>query len=185
MVAAAIAQKALPFPPTLAELTPAADTLRDTTDAPRASLDPVGRVIRDAQPRLTWTARAGATYVVIIDSGDEDVLHSKPLHVPYWTPTRPLARGRTYAWEVDVHTDAGEEVLPRADEPQALFRITSVEDEQNIDAALRAHPDDPLLHAVVYAAAGLRKEAEAALRKAAAEGNRDAKAILARTTGKS
>jgi hypothetical protein len=183
LIATAIAEKALSFPASLAELTPAADTLRDTGDAVQGSLDPVGRVIRDVRPRLTWTARAGATYVVLIYAGDEEVARSKSLRVPYWTPPRPLARGRTYAWQVNVRTDETDEILPRAEEPQALFRVTSVEDEKNIDAALRAHPDDPLLHAVVYAAAGLREEAEAALRKAAADGDRDAQAILA--TGKS
>ena len=185
LIAAAIAEKALPFPATLAELTPAADTLRDTGDVTPASLDPVGRVIRDVRPRLSWSARTGATYVVLIYAGDEEVARSPSLRVPHWTPSDALARGRTYAWQVNVTTEAGEDVLPSAEEPPALFRVTSVEEEQNIDAALRAHPDDSLLHAVVYAVAGLRADANAALRKAAAQGDRDAQAIVARATGKS
>jgi hypothetical protein len=178
LIASAVATKALPFPDTLAEVTVEGDALRSATPTAPGALEPAGRVIRSTQPQFRWRARRGATYVVLIYAGDEEVARSPSLTTPQWTPSRPLARGQTYAWQVNVRSGGDEDILPSPEEPPALFRITSAADEQNIDAALRAHPSDALLHAVVYAAAGLREEAEAALRDAADRGNVDARAIL-------
>ena len=55
--------------------------------------------------------------------------------------------------------------------PPAMFRITTAADERAIDEALAQWPHEHLLHAVLFARAGLRDDAAAALERARAAGD--------------
>lgn len=154
----------LPFPRDLATLRGIDDTFRGTGDAPRAELWPYGVVIDDVRPVFTWPARAGATYIVTLFDGDEQIARSDALPVARWTPPRDLRRGRTYEWQVRVEAAGESTILPRAPAPAAMFRVVSEDDHRDIVAAKRTN--DPLLLAVLLARSGLRDEAIEALRKA-------------------
>jgi hypothetical protein len=172
LVRTAIESERLPFPRSL-DVSPdvlrgsklpfpgAADTSPDAVRVP--DLVPSGVVIDEVRPRFSWPSRAGATYVVSIFRGDRQVARSEPLTETRWTPAKPLARGRTYAWQVKATRGRESEIIPAPPVPPARFHIVSSRHHDELAEARRLHPDDHLLHAVLAARAGLREEALQAL----------------------
>ncbi|HKR64227.1 MAG TPA: hypothetical protein VJZ00_10900 [Thermoanaerobaculia bacterium] len=137
----------------------APDVLRGSSNTTAANVAPNGVVIDEVRPRFSWPARDGATYVVSIFDGDRRVAQSEPLTKTQWTPPAPLARGRTYVWQVQATRDETREIIPAPPAPPATFHVVSQRDHDDLTAARNLHPDDPLLHAVLAARAGLREEA--------------------------
>jgi hypothetical protein len=70
-----------------------------------------------------------------------------------------LSRGKTYAWQVEVHRGASVELLPAPPEPQALFRVLDERSSAELAEARRRFPDDHLLLGVLEARFGLQQEA--------------------------
>lgn len=156
----------LPFRTDLARLRGKSDSLRGADDAPVDGLAPAGIVVDETRPRFTWPERRGAVYVVLLYENDEEIARSKPLSAAEWRPERELQRGRTYAWQVEVRRGDALELLPPPAAPEARFRIAGADAHRQIEEARRAHPDDHLLHAILYARAGLEAEARAAWERA-------------------
>ena len=154
----------LPFPDDLAQLRGEREPLRGPSE--HAHLEPAGIVIDDTTPSFTWPRIKDATYVVAVFDGEEEVARSEPLSRPRWRPTRPIPRGRTYAWQVEARSPAGITILPTPPDPPARFRIVSAAVHEELASAQRLHPDDSLLLAVLYARAGLESEAREQLRLA-------------------
>lgn len=151
-------------PPVLHTLRPEAQTLRGSQTAAGAELHPAGEVIDDNRPVLTWTATAGARYVVMIFAGEEPVATSPPLSDAHWRPPQPLRRDTTYSWQVETRgADGSSNIAPAPPQPEALFRIADAESLADIDAAGRSHPADHLLLAILYARAGMKTRALAEL----------------------
>lgn len=175
LVDAAVAARALPQAD-LRELTPSADVLRSAPRGARADLQPAGVVVRETRPQLTWQHRTDATYVVSIFRGEKEVMRSESLSRSSWTPDRELTRGQTYLWQIEVRQNRAFDLIPKPPAPPALFKIVSAEEHRAIEEATASHPSDHLLHAVLYARAGLESEAGEALRRAVAAG--DARAQL-------
>lgn len=127
---------------------------------PRAdALAPAGVVIETVRPELTWPATDGAAYVVSMFEGDREVARSPRLTRNRWTPERALRRGRIYVWQVEVLRGETSEIIPQPPAPQALFAVVAAEAQRALQAARAAHPDDHLLLAVLYARAGMEREA--------------------------
>ena len=179
LVRTALTTARLPFPSDLALLETSPDILRGGSNGVLATVWPSGVVVDDPRPRFLWPEREGATYVVSVFDEGREVLASGPLTTAAWTPPRPLARGHTYSWEVQVTRGTAAEILPASPAPPARFRIASASDHAQLEDARRDHPGDPILHAVLAARAGLRAEAMAALRQGAKAGNEDARRLLA------
>ena len=156
LVNAAIATGVLPFPKDFAHKP---DALRGGDEGAKGNLHPTGVYVDETRPRFTWPARDGATYVVSIYSGDEEIARSEPLTSTTWTPRRPLPRGKTYIWQVEATSGDTRTILPAPPAPPAMFRVVSARDREELALARREHPDDHALHAVLAARAGLREEA--------------------------
>jgi hypothetical protein len=171
LVDRAIASGRLPYPRDLASLTAPVRSLRGADDPPSEVLHPAGIVVDETRPVFTWPVQEDATYVVSVFDGDREIETSPMLSSPRWQPSRPLRRGRTYAWQVEVSRDGTTEIRPRPPQPLALIRITDEESHRAIASALAQHPNDHLLHAVLYARAGLARDARLALRRAQESGN--------------
>lgn len=173
LVDEAVRTRRLPMASGLDELNPGADPLRGGESRAAAALSPAGAVVATARPRFRWPAANGqATYAVAVFDGNSEVASSGTLTATEWTPPSDLPAERTLAWQVEVTRGANRFIMPVPPAPPALFRIASAADRAQIDAALSQHPDDHLLHAVLYARAGLAAEADAALQRAAAAGDR-------------
>lgn len=127
-------------------------------------LAPAGTVLLTNKPSFRWSAMQGASgYVVeVYDDQFQVVTTSPQLTDRSWTTT--LARGKVYSWQVKAIKDGEEFTSPRPPAPQAKFRILDQAKANEIARARRAHGDSHLTLALLYADAGLIREAEQELR---------------------
>ena len=77
-----------------------------------------------------------------------------------WTATQSLSRGQVYSWQVKAVKDGQEVTVPRPPAPQAKFRVIDQGRLNEILAAEQAYGSSHLTLALLYARAGLLKEAE-------------------------
>lgn len=129
-----------------------------------AVLAPLGTVLLTDKPAFRWSPMDGATgYVVeVYDDQFKLVATSPQLTDASWTTT--LARGKVYSWQVKAFKDGQEVTSPRPPAPQAKFRVLDQAKANEIARAKRAHGNSHLTLALLYADAGLIREAEQELR---------------------
>jgi hypothetical protein len=177
LVEEAVAQRRLPLPssPSL-DMPP--DALRSGTASAEIALHPAGIIVEDTRPEFRWPRTEGATYQVFVYAGEREVAQSDVSSEPRWKPRRDLPRGAMYVWQVEVRRGDAAEIIPAPPAPMARFRILGEREQADLAAARARHPDDELLHAILYAKYGLAPEAKHALARAAQRGDRDAIAIL-------
>ena len=145
-------------------LTRASSTLMGSDDKSHefAVSEPVGSVVLTNQPAFRWTALEGATnYVVeVYDDQFKLVVSSGELTNRSWNISTPLARGRVYSWQVKAMKDGQEVTSPRPPAPQAKFRVLDQAKANEIAQAKRAYGSSHLTLGLLYAEAGLLREAE-------------------------
>jgi hypothetical protein len=147
---------------------PWADRKGDTllsVDAGGASFSlvgPVGKIVRDVQPTLSWTPLEGAaSYVVTIrDSQARTIATSGVISTTAWRVTQPLRRGAVYSWQVLAVKGDAEAVSPPPNAPEARFKVMEEMVAQELEKAEQLRPRSHLLMGVLYAGAGLLEEAE-------------------------
>lgn len=125
-------------------------------------LEPAGNVLLTDRPAFRWSKLDGATsYVVeVYDDQFKLVASSPQLTALSWTTTQPLPRGRVYAWQVKATKDGVETTSPRPPAPQAKFRVLDQAKANELSRAKRAHGSSHLTLGLLYAEAGLLREAE-------------------------
>jgi anti-sigma factor RsiW len=129
-------------------------------------IEPAGVVIMTDRPTFRWTRFEGAGgYVVeIYDEQFKLVTTSPQVTTVSWTATQALPRGRVYSWQVKASKDGQETTVPRPPAPQAKFRVIDQGRMNEIERARRAYGSSHLTLALLYAEAGLMREAEQELR---------------------
>lgn len=122
--------------------------------------EPLGNVLLNNRPTFRWSAMEGATgYVVeVYDDKFHLVTSSPQLTDLTWTTTLP--RGNVYSWQVKAIKDGQEVLSPRPPAPQAKFRILDQAKANELAKARRAYPSAHLTLGLLYADAGLLREAE-------------------------
>lgn len=127
-------------------------------------LAPAGTVLLTDKPAFRWSTMEGlSAYVVeVYDEQFKLVATSPELTEASWTTTLP--RGKVYSWQVKALKEGQEFTSPRPPAPQAKFRILDQAKANEIARARRAHGNSHLTLALLYADAGLLKEAEQELR---------------------
>lgn len=125
-------------------------------------LEPVGSVSLSDRPAFRWSAMEGATgYVVeVYDDQFKLAASSQQLTNRSWTIQQPLPRGKVYSWQVKAIKDGQEITSPRPPAPQAKFRILNAAKANELARAKRAYSSSHLTLGLLYADAGLLKEAE-------------------------
>lgn len=157
------------MPSVLRKLRRGADVLRGSATA-RALLAPAGIVVESQRPRFTWDIAGGERFEVWLFAEGREVARSGSLKEKAWTPQRPLRRGVTYTWEVQVERNGGEtEVHPMPPAPPAEVHVLDAKLHEEIEEARRKHAGDHLLLALLYARAGLVAEAKAELGRVTSE----------------
>ncbi len=129
-------------------------------------LDPAGSVLLTDRPAFSWSELEGATgYVVeVYDDAFNLVASSPRLDARQWNAPQTLSRGKVYSWQVTAFKDGQEIKSPRPPAPQARFRILDRAKADELARARRAYPSSHLTLGLLYARAGLLKEAEQELR---------------------
>lgn len=168
LVAEAKRSGTLPFPPDLDALRGQEEILRGSSDESQR-VSPAGIVIDETRPTFRWPARKAGRYTLFIFDGERQLASSGELDAPRWTAKSDLPRGRTLTWQVEVTDGERVETIPRPPAPPAMFRIATDAGHRDLVRALAAHPRDHLLHAVLYARAGMRREALEAMGRAKAK----------------
>jgi anti-sigma factor RsiW len=171
LVATALETGRVEMPEELRQVRTSREELRGTTPVPAtATFTPAGVIVESDRPAFLWPATPGATYVVkVFDPDYEPVASSGELDRAEWTPLRPLPRDVRLAWEVEVRTGTRRTTIPASPDPAALFRILPDSQRRELELARRNHPDHHLLLGILYARAGLQKEAAQELRRASAD----------------
>jgi anti-sigma factor RsiW len=154
------------MPPVLRELAPSGVVLRGA-EATRMQLSPRGTVVEETQPSFTWRAVPDARYRVTIFDDGREVAASPALTATRWQPERALARGRMYAWQLQVITPKQRELFPGAAEGPATVRVLDDTAAAELQEARRRAGSDHLLLGVLAARAGLVARAESELSLAA------------------
>jgi hypothetical protein len=129
-------------------------------------IEPLGKVLMSDHPTFRWSPMEGATvYVVeVYDSKFNLVATSPQLTNQSWELVQSLARGQVYSWQVKAIKDGQEFKSPRPPAPQAKFRILDQAKANELAKARRAYVSSHLTLGLLYAEAGLLKEAEQELR---------------------
>jgi hypothetical protein len=127
-------------------------------------LEPAGSVLLTDKPAFRWSTLEGATgYVVEVYDAQFNLVTSSPqLSNPSWTTTLP--RGNVYSWQVKAIKEGQEITSPRPPAPQAKFRVLDQAKVNELARAKRAYGSSHLTLALLYADAGLLREAELELR---------------------
>jgi hypothetical protein len=129
-------------------------------------IEPGGNVLMSDRPAFRWSKLDGATgYVVEIYDDQFKLVSSSPEVTSLrWTTTQTLPRGRAYSWQVKAIKDGQEITSPRPPAPQAKFRVLDQAKASELARAKRAYGSSHLTLGLLYAEAGLLREAEAELR---------------------
>ncbi|HYH07643.1 MAG TPA: hypothetical protein VEK11_11360 [Thermoanaerobaculia bacterium] len=156
------------MPAVLRRLRRGADVLRGSAAA-RALLSPAGIVVESQRPRFTWDVAGGERFEVWLFAEGREVARSGTLTQKAWTPQRPLRRGVTYTWELQVERKGESEVYPMPPAPPAEVHVLEAAVHQELEAARREHAGDHLLLGLLYARAGMIAEAHAELGRVTGE----------------
>ncbi|HSE23120.1 MAG TPA: zf-HC2 domain-containing protein [Pyrinomonadaceae bacterium] len=129
-------------------------------------LEPAGNVVMSDRPTFRWTPMNGATsYIVeIYDEQFQQVATSLNITTNSWTAPQAFSRGKVYSWQVKASHDGEEVTTPRPPAPQAKFRVLDQAKTSELARAQRAYSSSHLTMGLLYADAGLLKEAEQELR---------------------
>ncbi len=123
-------------------------------------IEPLGNVLLTDRPTFRWSAMEGATgYVVeVYDEKFTPIASSPEVTNLTWTTTLP--RGHVYSWQVKAVKDGQETMSPRPPAPQAKFRVLDQAKANELANARRAYGSSHLTLGLLYADAGLLREAE-------------------------
>jgi hypothetical protein len=129
-------------------------------------IEPVGTALITDRPIFRWSPMEGVTgYVVeVYDSKFNLAVASPQVADHSWAAPKSLSRGNVYSWQVKAIKDGQEFKSPRPPAPQARFRILDQAKSNELAKARRAYPSSHLTLGLLYAEAGLLKEAEQELR---------------------
>jgi hypothetical protein len=98
--------------------------------------------------------------VEVYDDQFKLVASSQQLTGRSWTMPQALVRGKVYSWQVKATKDGQEIASPRPPAPQAKFRVLDQARANEIAKAKRAYASSHLTLGLLYAEAGLLREAE-------------------------
>ena len=129
-------------------------------------IEPGGNVLLSDRPTFRWSKMEGAAgYVVEVYDDQFKLVSSSPQVTDLqWTTTQALPRGHVYSWQVKAIKDGQETTSPRPPAPQAKFRVLDQARANELTRAKRAYGSSHLMLGLLYAEAGLVREAEAEFR---------------------
>ena len=155
----ALVSRRLTVPAGVATSATAESRLRgEAGDAPFRVLAPLATAVLSDTPSFRWSPFADdAVYIVRLrDETAGAMINSPPVRAVEWVPSTPLARGHTYAWQVESSSHGQEYTAPAPPAPAASFIVL---DATNA-ARLAQVPDSHLIRGILYADAGALDDAQ-------------------------
>jgi hypothetical protein len=133
---------------------------RATTPAIRA-VEPFRSAVRDRRPRFVWSPLPDARgyRVAVYDADYDEIASSEPLTGTSWQPEKPLPAGVDLTWHVVADTPAGEISSAGSDRPEAVFRVLSREDAEELARAEASGGGSHLVRGLLYSRYGLMHDA--------------------------
>src|SRR5262249_42685091 len=102
--------------------------------------------------------------VEIFDQNFQPLLKSALVKSNQFQPAKPLPRAQSYYWQVIALKDGDEIVAPEKPAPDAIFKVISAKQFQQLTALKQSHPESHLTLGIIYAQAGLLVDAVAEFR---------------------
>ena len=123
------------------------------------------------RPTFRWSAHPDARRyeVAVFDQDLRRQLASGPVEGTDWTPAKPLARGRTYLWQVTALAGRERVTAPAPPAPEARFEVASSAVLAEVEHERAQAPTSHLVAALAFVQAGLLDDAEDELRALAAD----------------
>jgi hypothetical protein len=145
--------------PTFIAAMPGAVRGETQTTQPLRAIEPFRSAVLENRPHFSWTpVRNARSYrVAVFDADYEEVASSAPLSSTSWTPSKPLPAGVDLSWHVVVETDAGEISSAGSNRAEAVFRVLTVKEANEVKDL---DPDSHLLRGLRYSRHGLLHDAE-------------------------
>ena len=165
-------QGTLPAPRGLGALMSGPGTLMGPeTAATFGPRSPLGTRVSADAPTLRWSAYPGATTyeVAVFDQDLRKQLASGPVAATEWTPAKPLARGRTYLWQVTALAGGRRITAPAPPAPEARFAVAGADVLAEVEARRAQAPASHLVSVIALVEAGLLDDADAELGALAAD----------------
>jgi hypothetical protein len=156
------------LPPTIAALKGQRGTLLGEPDTTTLRLiAPVATAVIEDRPTLRWTGISGAVsyQITLRDLSSGETTSSPSLPATEWQPAAPLARGRTYVWQVVANVGRAEIVAPRPPAPPVMFSVLDAATASSLGRLGTSH----LARGILYARAGALDDAERELAALAAQ----------------
>jgi hypothetical protein len=119
--------------------------------------------------------------VLLKDLATGEEFEGDPTVRTEWAPTKPLLRGRQYAWMVEATVDGEQFRAPAMDKPYATFRILDAQQAEELELIRKTWGRSHLVMGLSCAKAGLVDEAELHFRElvSANPGSSTAQRLLA------
>jgi hypothetical protein len=157
----AVAAGAIAPPALLLSLQPAPDEFRARSAGHETipDMQPFGEIVESDRPLFRWPKTDGATYTVIVGERGRVVAQSGSLEDNSWRCAVPLARGRSYRWQVEIRKGDQTSMMPMPPAPNARFHVLGAAAKAQLDEVRQAAPGDHLVLGILSARAGLREQA--------------------------
>ena len=163
------------------EIAPTRETLMGPSGTRENTFDlvsPVGTGTVSDRPRLRWQPvdRASGYEVTIFDERFNAVARSPMVTATEWSPTDPLARDRTYVWQVAAHRSAETITAPTPPASPARFHVIDGRSADLFQQLEVQYPQSHVLLGLLYMESGVVDAAATHLRQIPPT---DAHAVLA------
>jgi len=171
-VRSALRRGVLPAPQGLASLASERTTLMGPEAAATFALrSPLGTRVGADRPTFRWRPHPAATRyeVAVFDADLQKQLASGPVATTEWTPPTPLARGRTYLWQVTALAGGQRVTAPAPPAPEARFAVAGADVMAEVEKRRAQAPGSHLVAVLSLVEAGLLDDAEAELAALAAD----------------
>ena len=128
-------------------------------------LAPVGLRVSTGQPTFRWSPHpeAVAYDVKVFDADFSEQAAGADIRGTEWRPTRQLAPGRIYLWQVTARTSHGRVTAPAPPRPEARFEVADEALLAQVGRRRSAAPSSHLVAALALLEAGLLDDADAEL----------------------
>jgi len=157
------------LPAFVTEIAPTRETLMGSGTRPDTFdlVSPVGTGVVSDRPRFEWqmVERSDGYVVTIFDERSNEIARSPTVTTAGWSPTVPLARDRTYVWQVTAHRGAETITAPVPPASPGRFHVIDRRSAEELERLETQYPQSHVLLGLLYMQHGVVGAAATQLRQ--------------------